>query len=220
MNNILFKETIWLNFLRSFCAGIVWAIFSLFMPNDTGMPFYGIFLFPIVTPVLLLAFALIAQVLKLFNLSGVGNVMCMIVSVPGDPLVYLLHQTKPEWVPVKEFSFINLAGLYYVYKDQVPVSGQKTPGESSQCPYCGSVVAEKTVTVLGFDYPVNTELFHIHPDWTVTSKSSSVGYIDKAGNIREGLKGDPDATLAPGTIIGKIKSRQLWIDNELVGRLV
>lgn len=76
------------------------------------MPFCCIILFHIATPVLLLAFAFVAKVLKLFKMGGEDNVMSMFVGVPCDPLVYLLHQTKPGWVLVQEFNFMNLASLY------------------------------------------------------------------------------------------------------------
>ncbi|MDY0341955.1 MAG: hypothetical protein RBR28_00155 [Lentimicrobium sp.] len=221
MKNILLKKTLWINTLRSFCAGIVWAVFSLFVPNDAGSPFYMPLLMPILMPFILLAFVLIAQVLKIFNLGGIGNILCMIVAVPGDPIMYLLHQTKPEWVPVKEYAFFNLVGLIYVYNDEIPeiISSSGGMGSAKGCPFSGSVRAEKTVSVLGFDYPVNTEIFQINSDWSVSSKGRSIGYIDKSGQIREGIKGDPEATLAPGSIIGTVKLNKLWVAGEMAGRL-
>jgi len=221
MKNIVFKETLWVNILRSFCAGIVLAILSLFIPNETGMPFYAPFLFPFFMPFVLLGFVLVAQVLKIFNLGGIGNIMCIMFAIPGDPIMYLLHQTKPEWVPVKEYGFFNLVGLMYVYDDEMPVTKSSSAGRGSSkgCPFAGKVRTEKTVSALGFDYPINSEILQINSDWTVSTKGRNIGYIDKSGQIREGLKGDPEATLAPGRIIGKINMNKLWIDGEMAGRL-
>jgi hypothetical protein len=135
--------------------------------------------------------------------------------------MYLLHQFKPEWIPVKEYGFFNLAGLIYVYDDGMPETKSSSGGRdgSKGCPFAGRVRAEKTVSALGFDYPINSEILQINSDWTVSTKGRNIGYIDKSGQIREGLKGNPEATLAPGRIIGTVKLDKLWVEGEMAGRL-
>jgi len=98
LKGLLVKETVWLNTLRSICAGIVWTVISLFIPNDGNSPFYLKLIYPIVFPVILLMSLGIAQILKLFNMGGVGNILCMLVVVPGDPLLFLLFNIKPKIV--------------------------------------------------------------------------------------------------------------------------
>jgi len=220
-SNLLIKETIWINTLRSFCAGIVWAIISLFMPKDPNMPFYMVFIIPFVFPFLLLAFVLIAEVLKLFKLGGVGNVLCMIVAVPGDPLVYLIHQVKPEWVPVNEYKFLWFVGYIKVYQNQIrEAKKDKTPSNVPEtCPFAGNVIADTEIMMLGLAIPAKSTVFTIDNKWNVTSKGGDFGYIDQKGQIRKGLRGDPKATLAPGSIFGQIKSGYLWMEGKKVGEL-
>jgi hypothetical protein len=221
-SNLLIKETIWINTLRSFCAGIVWTIISLFMPRDAEMPLYTVFIMPFIFPFLLWAFILLAEVLKLFKLGGVGNVLCMIVAVPGDPLVYLLHQSKPDWVPVKEYKLFTFAGYIKVYQDEIPES-KKTKSsitESETCPFAGNVIADTEIMMLGLAIPAKSTVFTIDNNWNVTSKGVDFGYIDQKGQIRKGLKGDPKATLAPGAVFGQIKSGYLWIEGKNVGKVI
>lgn len=219
--NLAITETIWVNALRAFCAGIVIMLVSFFIPNETGAPFYTKLLTPFFMPLLYLLFFIISQILRLFNLGGVGNVLCMIASVPGDPLVYMLHQAKPEWVPVEKYQFFVFAGFISVYKDQIPKRKSERPvGERPEsCPFVGEIVADKEATILGFAYPSSSVMFTIDNNWNVYTKGKTFGYIDVEGNIRKGLKGDPKATLAGGEIIGQIRSGSFYVNGKKQGSL-
>lgn len=39
--------------------------------------------------------------------AGLFALVCSIPMFIGDPMVWLLHKVRPEWVPVAELSFIN-----------------------------------------------------------------------------------------------------------------
>lgn len=110
----MLKETLWVNILRSFCAGVVWIIISLFMQDD-GNPFYYKLAYPVLMPFILGLFYIVSLILKLFKLDWVGNILCMIAAVPGDPIVFMLHKLKPELVPVKEYKFIWFVAIISVY---------------------------------------------------------------------------------------------------------
>ncbi len=219
---LLIKETIWLNALRSICAGIVWMILSFFMPSDANSPFYVKLFFPIAVPVLFLMFLVIAQILKMFNMEGIGNILCMFFTVPGDPLLYILFKAKPELVPVKSLNIFNFVSLILVYKDKpsIPNTQPTNENKGSTCPFAGRVIADKEVKAMSFTWPIKATIFVIDDDWKVSSKDSSFGWIDKNGQIREGLKGDPEATLSLGKIVGKIINNGLYVNNEKVGDLV
>lgn len=215
LKNLLFKETIIVNLLRSFFAGIVWLIIALASgsANDSA-----VFFFPIAAPVLLLAFYLLSQILRIVKLGGIGSLLCMLVSVPGDPFVFILKQISPGVVPVQKFGFINFAPMIYVYQDTVVVN--KKPGKSTgACPYNGKVIATKEGEVLGFSWPYKATIFTIDEDWIVKKEGRVFGWIDRDGQIREGLKGEIDATLSPGKIIGKIRENQFLINNDSYGEL-
>jgi len=210
--NLALTETIWINALRTFCAGIVIMLISFFVPNETEVPFYTKFLFPFFVPIIYVGFLLIRQLLKVINLGGIGNVLCLIFAIPGDPLVYVLYKVKPQWVPVEEYSVFELTPYIKVFKDEFTDlrSNKQGSKESDNCPFAGDVIVEKETKVLGFSYPAETAIFSIDNNWNVYSKGKSFGYIDVDGNIRQGLKGDPKATLAGGKLIGQVRNGKFY----------
>ncbi len=216
MKNLLFTQTIIVNFLRSFFAGVVWLIFTL----ATGAAADAtVLFFPLAAPVLLLFFYLLSQVLRIFKLEGIGSIACMFVSVPGDPFVYILKQIKPSVVPVDDFGIINFASVIYVYDNVVAVEKSQS-NTAEKCPYKGKVDATKEGSVMGFSWPHEATIFTIGEDWVVKREGRSIGWIDTSGQIREGLKGDIEATLSPGKIISKIQHNQLIINGEPHGKLI
>lgn len=220
----MFKETLWINILRSFCAGIVWIIISLFMPAD-GNPFYYKLFAPIVMPFLLGTFYLVSLVLKIFKLGGIGNIMCMLVAVPGDPLVYFLFKLKPEWVPVKEYRFLWFAAIITVYKEErdIPISKKETNTENKPCTYVGRIVVDKETEILTIPYTTSQTIFTITEDWRVsTPEDSKFGWIDIDGMIHKGITFDvnPHATLS-GEITGLVvRDKHLYRGYEKVADLV
>jgi len=222
LKGLLIKETAWLNILRSVCAGIVWMIVSFFFINDVNSPFYIKLLYPLVFPFVLLIFYVVAQILKLFNLGGVGNVMCMFATVPGDPLLYVLFKLKPEIVPVKSLKIFNFVGIILVYSDNISASKNFSSNKEEvlSCPFAGRIIADKEGGVMGFSWPTKGTIFKIDNDWNVKSNGTYFGWVDKNGQIRKGLKGDPEATLSQGEIVGKIINDMLYLKNEKVGDLV
>ncbi len=215
IKSLLLKETIIVNLLRSFFAGVVWLVVAVAggQANDSA-----VFLFPVVAPILLLVFYLLSQILRIIKLGGVGSLMCMLVAVPGDPLVFMLKQISPGLVPVQKFGFINFAPMIYVYQDTAFVDKSKK-ASSEACPYNGRVIATKDGEVLGFSWPHKATIFTIDEDWIVKKEGSEFGWIDRDGQIREGLKGEIDATLSPGKVIGRISNNKLVINNDTFGEL-
>ena len=213
MKNLLFKETLWVNVLRSFCAGIVWAVISLFMAND-GHPFYFKLIFPFVMPLLLGAFYIVSLILKMFNLAGIGNIMCMLVSVPGDPIVFLLHNLKPELVPVKEYKFLWFVGIILVYDDEIKLK-PKTKDESSTliyAPFLGSSLIAK-VNVDGSVYDISGSYVG-HYENKFVYRGASGGTVlaryDEDGKIYEGMNSFEK--------LGEVSSDGIIYDNGLFGK--
>jgi len=196
----------------------------MLIAQPVGMSFFIPLVFPIAAPIMLLFMVLIKLVLSIVKLGGVGNIMCMFFTVPGDPLVYLLFKLKPNLAIVNQFSIFNFAALMLVYKTDVPMSKHTTPSNSlkveSKCPFAGRIIADKESVVLGFTWPSKATIFNINEDWEVISNGTSYGWIDRSGQVRKGMKGNPEATLTPGTIVGVVKNEGFYVDGSKVGDLV
>lgn len=223
MKNLRFIETIWVNILRSFCAGIVWIIISCFMTSD-GNPFYYKLLCPFVMPFVLGLFYVVSIALKLFNLGWVGNMMCMLVSVPGDPLVFLLHNLKPEWVPVKEYKFLWFVGIILVYDNDINIKQEKSQlNSTSNCPFAGKVIADKDVQILYVDWTTKETIFTITNEWRVLTKNDSkFGWIDIDGRIHKGIvfDVDPKAVMSGELTELIIQQNCLYNGKEKIGELI
>ncbi|MDA3930312.1 MAG: hypothetical protein PF541_15285 [Prolixibacteraceae bacterium] len=223
------KKTLWLNILRSMCAGVVWMIISFFLPaaGVEETPFYIKLLFPVVLPVLVLFAYLLTVVLKIFKLGGIGNIMTMLLTVPGDPLLFILFKSVPGIVPVESLSFFNFSGLILVYNNVVPnfKSSSTTNENGDSCPFVGRIIVDTEIQVLGMNWPSQSTIFTIKDDWKVDSKKSSFGWIDKNGVIHKGI---PETdfngkvnyhTIFSGGVVGEIKHDGLYVDVKKVGKL-
>ena len=225
-NDFLFIPTLKLNLLRSFCTGILFSI--IFITNITGQNanLASILLAPFFLPILTFVFWIVYWITDLIGLGGVGSVMVMMTTVPGDPLVYMLFKIKPEWKIVEKFNFFNIAGLIFVYHDYQPSELKNIEStKNDSCPYEGSILSHKETTVLGFIYPYMSPIFKISNDWKVfTTDGSIFGWIARNGeihkdNIMPGSEVNIDASLS-GNIIGKIQGNSLYVNNEKVGDLL
>jgi hypothetical protein len=221
LKGVLILETVWLNLLRSVCAGVVWMVILIFFPSDDS-PFYLKLLYPLFFPFMLVVMYGVSQILNLFNLGGIGNILCMIITVPGDPLLFALFKLKPEIVPVSSLNIIHFVGIILVFEENIPVMNGTVSNEKESlfCPFVGRIIANKEGSVLGFSWPTKGTIFHVDNDWNVISNGTSYGWIDKDGQIRKGLKGKPSEILSPGKIIGKIENSIFYINNEEAGELV
>jgi len=213
MKNLMFKETLWINVLRSFCAGIVWAVISIFMPND-GNPFYFKLLFPFVMPLLLGTFYMVSLILKMFNLSGLGNILCMFVSVPGDPIVFLLYNLKPELVPVKEYKFLWFVGVILVYDDEIKVKSKIKVSSPTliYSPFLGGSLIAK-INVDGSVYDTSgSYLGHYENKYVYRGATGGtvLSRYDEEGKIYEGMNSFEK--------FGEVSSDGIIYDNGLFGK--
>lgn len=217
---LLVKETILLNMLRSVCAGLVIMTLLLFMSYNGSVSYIKFFL-PVVFPLLALISVATGQLLSRMYLGVVGKFLCMVFTVVGDPLVFVLFKLSPRLFPVKDLRVFNIVCLILVYNDNVPeyIRSSSNEYEKLSCPYVGRIAANTDRKVLGFIWPKRGTIFIIDSDWNVTSRGMHYGWIDIAGQIRKGLKGNPIETLSPGRVIGSIESDILYIDDIEIGKL-
>lgn len=114
--HVMWKETLWLNFIRSVGAGIVWFVLGLFMPEtkiEQGL--IVLVAFPVVYFIFLMPAGLISSFLS-DHIPFVGwiAIFFAICIVVGDPLVYILKNIKKESVPVEKFNFFNWRIIIFV----------------------------------------------------------------------------------------------------------
>jgi hypothetical protein len=116
--------TLALHLLRAFSAGLVWAIVMLFAnggspggPTWWMMPFVLPFAYLFAVPIYFLA----VKFFTAFAGDGLGQLCVAVVTIPfavgiavGDPLVYILHKTKPSFVPTEKFNLINFVLILFV----------------------------------------------------------------------------------------------------------
>jgi hypothetical protein len=234
MKGMLFKETLWVNLLRCVAAGMVWMVILLFSrPPEFSLT--QILLAPLWFPLgYLMVVPLVYGCLNLISsISGLpiitlGNYILALIVIPGDPIVYVLHKVKPDWVPVERYSFIDFALFIFVTKNTA-ISLKPIQVEAKQvsvdpaCPFAGRVLADKDTKVFGFNWPAKETIFHIAEDWKVsTMKDLDFGWIDVNGAIHKGRpfgKIDPKAVLYSDAV-AKISGPCLYVGSEKVGQLV
>ncbi len=117
-------STLWLNLLRAFFAGIVWAIVMLISsfnkPSNPQLPTW--YTLPLFLPLMYIfglpLFLMVAKILS--KIVGdkigenLGKLLFSLGIVAGDPFVFILHKIKPEFVPVEKFNFMNFNPFIFV----------------------------------------------------------------------------------------------------------
>lgn len=117
--NVQWKPTLQLHLIRSVAAGLVWLVIFLFA--DRTAPWWGM---PVILPFIyflgLPIYLGIAKIAAAFGDMGkaFGGFIILVLAIGilvGDPLVYVLHQKRPDLVPVERFKFVNFATILFVY---------------------------------------------------------------------------------------------------------
>ena len=112
IRHVLWKETLWHNALRAVGAGIVWAILTGITGIESN-PAVPLFAIP-VTYFFLLPAGLLASWLSSIPFVGlIAGFVALLVAV-GDPLVYVLSQFQPRWVPVGRPDIFSLRIIVFV----------------------------------------------------------------------------------------------------------
>jgi hypothetical protein len=127
-SKINFKAVQWgptllLHLLRSFSAGLIWAFVLLVAnggsssgPSWWTMPFVLPFAYFVALPFYFLVAKVATAVAGDAIAFGVAMVALIFALgiVVGDPLVYILHKTKPAFVPTEKFNFVNFSIVLFV----------------------------------------------------------------------------------------------------------
>ncbi|BBO83093.1 hypothetical protein DSCO28_36590 [Desulfosarcina ovata subsp. sediminis] len=115
---IKWKETLWLNFIRAFFAGIVYVIICIFAGegNTFADAFKIILIFPFSYLFVILPMGLFMNFLSGIGVPFVGlvGIIFSLIVVLGDPIVFAIHKLKPTLVPVKKFRIINFRLIIFI----------------------------------------------------------------------------------------------------------
>lgn len=123
-HRIMWKETLWLNFLRAFCVLPVLILFNVSQGTEASPLFYAAYPFAYIfmaAPLLILVKKMIIII------SGeLAGILMIIILIPlifisiagGDPIVFLIKKIKPTLVPVEKYPFISLDLFIFVLRDE------------------------------------------------------------------------------------------------------
>lgn len=124
-NRIRWKDTLWLNVLRSVCVLPVLIGFSITTGNSTSdsqtsiwfFIFYPFFYPFLVAPILVFFRAIFMAILG--GLAGILIIpMSLLFIAGGDPIMFFLHKIKPQLVPIQQYPFICLDVVMFVLKEE------------------------------------------------------------------------------------------------------
>jgi hypothetical protein len=123
-NKVMWKETMWLNFLRAVC---VTPIVVAIQASQSSSILVGL-LWPIyyfmAVPILLFVIRPM-----IFLVGGplaplVWIPLCLMLICGGDPIVFLISKIKPQLVPIQGFKFINFELFIFVEKPENRRNGE------------------------------------------------------------------------------------------------
>jgi len=119
-DKVLWKETFWVNFLRSACA-LPLLLFVLSRSDSEQ----NLLALAIVYPFIYLP--LVAPLLMFFKviIEAIGKQLAPVLLIPmnivfisgGDPLVFLLSKLKPSLVPIKDYPVFSFNAAMFVLKE-------------------------------------------------------------------------------------------------------
>lgn len=124
-NRVMWKETLWLNFLRAICVTPVVLIFTALSNGEMITAILWPLNYFLMVPILLflfrpLAFGILGPIANLLWIP-----MCLIFICGGDPIVFLISKIKPQLVPIQDFKFINLELFIFVEKPEKRRNGEE-----------------------------------------------------------------------------------------------
>jgi hypothetical protein len=175
--NIDWKITLQYNVFRSLCATPVWLL--LFFLSSKHFV-WQMLLFPVIYFAFWLPLGFITGWLARIGIPVIGilSIVCSLVIVVGDPVVWIISKIKPDLVPVDCPKFLDFHLIVFVVKN---------PEAIPLCTFEGRIITDDNVQFLGEAFPLRKTLFIIKPDWSVeTLKDANFGFVDIEGAIKKG----------------------------------
>ncbi len=119
-NRVMWKETLWLNFMRAVCVS---PIMTIFLASSNSGSNSDSWIFGLIWPIYyFIAVPILLLFRSLVYWTGgplaplVWIPVCLIMISGGDPIVFLISKIKPQLVPIQDFKFINFEIFIFVEK--------------------------------------------------------------------------------------------------------
>ena len=134
---LYFWQSVWFLFMRTFSAGLTVTILGVIGTLIEGTfdaqillaPFVWIFMMLFVFTPMIVISVLIEKFFSIMKLAVgspaelVGNLTGLFLRIPatilavtiGDPLIWILHKFKPNWVPIDNPPFMSLIFLWGIF---------------------------------------------------------------------------------------------------------
>lgn len=135
-DRILWKETLWVNLLRAFCALPILIIFSV--SQSVGLSTSFFIFYPFLYILLAAPLLILLKQLIIAIAGEMAGVMMIFVMIPlvfifiagGDPIVFLIKKLKPDLIPLESYPFICLDIAIFVLKNDT--SAPSTPSKDQE----------------------------------------------------------------------------------------
>ncbi len=119
-SSIRWGATLGYNLLRSVMAGVVWTIVFLVLSGADAQSFQHLIGVPLVWLLVVLPFnVVVVPLVRPFEIGrSIAGFVLLFLSLfyaPGDPLVRLLKQYRPDLVPVESPPWISLNSVFWVF---------------------------------------------------------------------------------------------------------
>lgn len=120
---IMWRPTLWVNFLRALFAGPVFFVILL-LTGERSPEMISALMLPVTYFIFLLPMGLLFYFLSNIGVPFVGwmPIIFSVLIALGDPFVFLLHKMKPTFVPVYKFNFINFNLIIFVTNENISLA--------------------------------------------------------------------------------------------------
>lgn len=118
IKNIIWKSTFQVNLIRAGVAAIIWTAIAIF--GGISDPWLCLIALPIGYFLIFLPLGIMSIWLNQIGVPWVGliSVFTAILVIPADPIVFLIHKSKPHLLPIKDYNFIEPAIVFWVHDEQ------------------------------------------------------------------------------------------------------
>jgi hypothetical protein len=198
-------DTIRLIIARGVAGGIIWMVLLLIL-SPPGMD-YMVLLYPIFIPLLALALFLAFVILEPFKLNWIPGILAMIISIPGDPILYFLKDKFPYLVPVEKFSFFNIHPYIYIYDTDVIQKDEKQMSEKQKNSNDATMIYNSA-----FGGSIIGRLEENGLVFTSNFGGNCIGKVDKNGKVYDSCSG--------GSIIARVENNGKVFSDSFGGEIL
>jgi len=116
--NVMWLDTGILILARGICAGLVWTVIIAFnaKPSIVELPLFFL-TYAVMFSLLPLVAIVISMLSEVIPFIGLMNLLIMLILLPGDPILFIVHKFLPQFVPVESYPIISFRALTWVLRE-------------------------------------------------------------------------------------------------------